>query len=198
MDATIIIYVVIAIAVIGLVATLLLRGRRTPPGTYTTTRDANDPAAPPAGGGTDTLEAPRGPTATAPPPSECRPKKNPCRPASRFRRTPQRWRPHRWRRRRRSRAAWPGWARAWSSPTTPWARVCAALFSRDNIDDDVWDEIEETLLLADIGTEPTLELVEALRERVRVVGSRNPPKSRRCSARSSSSWWTRPWTVRWP
>ena len=34
-----------------------------------------------------------------------------------------------------------------------------ALLSQDRIDDDVWDEIEETLLMADLGTEPTLEPV---------------------------------------
>ncbi|MCW4466218.1 signal recognition particle-docking protein FtsY [Glutamicibacter sp. MNS18] len=49
-----------------------------------------------------------------------------------------------------------------------------ALLSQDKIDEDVWDEIEETLLLADLGTEPTLELVDALRERVKVEGSRDP------------------------
>ncbi|MFJ2617810.1 signal recognition particle-docking protein FtsY [Glutamicibacter sp. NPDC087344] len=51
-----------------------------------------------------------------------------------------------------------------------------ALLSQDSIDEDVWDEIEETLLLADLGTEPTLELVDALRERVKVEGSRDPQR----------------------
>ncbi len=51
-----------------------------------------------------------------------------------------------------------------------------ALLSQDKIDEDVWDEIEETLLLADLGTEPTLELVDALRERVKVEGSRDPQR----------------------
>ncbi|MFY9679705.1 signal recognition particle-docking protein FtsY, partial [Glutamicibacter protophormiae] len=50
------------------------------------------------------------------------------------------------------------------------------LLSQDSIDEDVWDEIEETLLLADLGTEPTLELVDALRERVKVEGSRDPQR----------------------
>ncbi|HRO31593.1 signal recognition particle-docking protein FtsY, partial [Citricoccus sp.] len=49
-----------------------------------------------------------------------------------------------------------------------------ALLSTDNITDDVWDEVEETLLLADLGTEPTMELVDRLRERVTVEGSRDP------------------------
>lgn len=49
-----------------------------------------------------------------------------------------------------------------------------ALLSADKIDEDVWDEVEETLLLADLGTEPTMQLVDALRERVKVIGTRSP------------------------
>lgn len=49
-----------------------------------------------------------------------------------------------------------------------------ALLSSDKIDESVWDEVEETLLLADLGTEPTMQLVDALRERVKVLGTRTP------------------------
>jgi fused signal recognition particle receptor len=49
-----------------------------------------------------------------------------------------------------------------------------ALLSSDKIDENVWDEVEETLLLADLGTEPTMQLVDALRERVKVLGTRDP------------------------
>lgn len=49
-----------------------------------------------------------------------------------------------------------------------------ALLSRDKIDQDVWDEVEETLLLADLGAEPSARLVEALQQRVRVEGTENP------------------------
>ncbi|MFE8885116.1 signal recognition particle-docking protein FtsY [Pseudarthrobacter enclensis] len=49
-----------------------------------------------------------------------------------------------------------------------------ALLSSDRIDENVWDEVEETLLLADLGTEPTMQLVDALRERVKVLGTRSP------------------------
>lgn len=49
-----------------------------------------------------------------------------------------------------------------------------ALLSSDRIDESVWDEVEETLLLADLGTEPTIQLVDALRERVKVLGTRTP------------------------
>lgn len=48
-----------------------------------------------------------------------------------------------------------------------------ALLSRDSIDDETWDEIEETLLVADLGVGPTMELVERLRTRVRVDGTGN-------------------------
>ncbi|WP_188037683.1 signal recognition particle-docking protein FtsY [Actinotalea sp. JY-7885] len=49
-----------------------------------------------------------------------------------------------------------------------------AVLSRDHLTEDDWDEIEETLLLADVGAGPTTELVDALRERVRVLGVREP------------------------
>ncbi len=49
-----------------------------------------------------------------------------------------------------------------------------ALLSRSSIDEDTWDEVEETLLLADLGTGPTTELVERLRQRVAVEGTADP------------------------
>ncbi|WP_104088151.1 signal recognition particle-docking protein FtsY [Arthrobacter sp. GMC3] len=49
-----------------------------------------------------------------------------------------------------------------------------ALLARDTIDENVWEEVEETLLLADIGTDSTMELVDTLRERVKVLGTRSP------------------------
>nr|WP_255728056.1 signal recognition particle-docking protein FtsY [Nesterenkonia sp. LB17] len=49
-----------------------------------------------------------------------------------------------------------------------------ALLSRDEIDEDVWEEIEEVLLMADLGTDPTMELVDRLRERVKVEGTKDP------------------------
>lgn len=52
------------------------------------------------------------------------------------------------------------------------------LLSRDNLDEDTWEEIEDTLLTADVGVTPTQELVERLRERVRVLGTRTPEELR--------------------
>ncbi|MFD3542888.1 signal recognition particle-docking protein FtsY [Streptomyces sp. NPDC058662] len=48
------------------------------------------------------------------------------------------------------------------------------LLSREHLDEDTWEEIEETLLIADVGVVPTQELVDRLRERVRVLGTRTP------------------------
>ncbi|GAA2226075.1 signal recognition particle-docking protein FtsY [Streptomyces amakusaensis] len=52
------------------------------------------------------------------------------------------------------------------------------LLSREHLDEDTWEEIEETLLIADVGVAPTQELVERLRERVRVLGTRTPDELR--------------------
>jgi fused signal recognition particle receptor len=49
-----------------------------------------------------------------------------------------------------------------------------ALLSRDHLDEDTWEEIEEVLLVADVGVAPTQELVERLRTRVKVLGTRTP------------------------
>ncbi|WP_329062950.1 signal recognition particle-docking protein FtsY [Streptomyces sp. NBC_01429] len=52
------------------------------------------------------------------------------------------------------------------------------LLSREYLDEETWEEIEETLLTADVGVAPTQELVERLRERVRVLGTRTPQELR--------------------
>ncbi|WP_456786519.1 signal recognition particle-docking protein FtsY [Cellulomonas sp. P5_C5] len=53
------------------------------------------------------------------------------------------------------------------------ARLLAVL-SKDHLTEDDWDELEETLLLADVGAGPTGELIDALRTRVRVEGLKDP------------------------
>ncbi|MEU9106545.1 signal recognition particle-docking protein FtsY [Streptomyces xanthophaeus] len=52
------------------------------------------------------------------------------------------------------------------------------LLSREHLDEDTWEEIEETLLVADVGVAPTQELVDRLRERVKVLGTRSPEELR--------------------
>jgi fused signal recognition particle receptor len=52
------------------------------------------------------------------------------------------------------------------------------LLSREHLDEETWEEIEDTLLTADVGVAPTQELVERLRERVKVIGTRTPAELR--------------------
>jgi fused signal recognition particle receptor len=53
-------------------------------------------------------------------------------------------------------------------------RGLLTLLSREHLDEDTWEEIEDTLLRADVGVGPTQELVERLRVAVRVEGTRTP------------------------
>ncbi len=52
-----------------------------------------------------------------------------------------------------------------------WGRGLLALLSRERVDEDTWEEIEDLLIGADVGVGPTQELVERLRARVRVEGN---------------------------
>jgi fused signal recognition particle receptor len=45
------------------------------------------------------------------------------------------------------------------------------LLSRDKLDEDTWEDIEDSLITADVGVGPTQELVGRLRERLRVEGN---------------------------
>ncbi|WP_159618267.1 signal recognition particle-docking protein FtsY [Arthrobacter zhaoguopingii] len=160
----IVIFFVIAIAVVGSAAVLLLKGRRTPPGAYPTLRDADDRGGLDVHGATS-VDLVDGEVATTPGvvvpddlsgldeavtelPTTERPEPVQGRLA-----------------RLRARLV---------RSNTALGKGLLALLSRDKIDEDVWDEVEETLLLADLGTEPTTELVDALRARVKVSGSRTP------------------------
>ena len=53
-----------------------------------------------------------------------------------------------------------------------------ALLSRDRLDPQTWEEIEDVLLLADVGVGPATEIVENLRRVVTVEGARDPEKLR--------------------
>ena len=48
------------------------------------------------------------------------------------------------------------------------------LLSRDRLDDDTWDEIEEVLITADVGVTPARQIVSDLRTKVKVEGTRTP------------------------
>ncbi|AIY18240.1 signal recognition particle-docking protein FtsY [Pimelobacter simplex] len=53
-------------------------------------------------------------------------------------------------------------------------RGLLGLLSRDQLDEDTWEAMEDLLLAADIGVAPTQELVERLRTRLRVEGGKTP------------------------
>ncbi|GAA1890333.1 signal recognition particle-docking protein FtsY [Asanoa iriomotensis] len=53
-----------------------------------------------------------------------------------------------------------------------------AVLARDRLDEDAWEEIEDSLIAADVGVEATHEIVGRLRERTKVLGTRNPTELR--------------------
>jgi fused signal recognition particle receptor len=56
---------------------------------------------------------------------------------------------------------------------TTLGRGLLSVLSRDKLDDDAWDEVEEALLTADVGIGATTEIVERLRTRTKVLGTRS-------------------------
>src|SRR5580704_13126087 len=52
------------------------------------------------------------------------------------------------------------------------------LLSRDRLDDDTWDEIEEVLITADVGVVPARLMVDELKTKVKVLGTRSPDEVR--------------------
>jgi fused signal recognition particle receptor len=52
------------------------------------------------------------------------------------------------------------------------------LLSRDRLDDETWDEIEEVLITADMGVTPARQITSDLRTRVKVEGARTPDEVR--------------------
>jgi len=57
-------------------------------------------------------------------------------------------------------------------------RGLLALLSRDDLDEDDWEEVEDTLLTADMGVTPSMQLVQSLRSKVAVLGARTPAELR--------------------
>jgi fused signal recognition particle receptor len=52
------------------------------------------------------------------------------------------------------------------------------LITRDRIDEDTWEEFEATLITSDLGVAPTTELVESLRNKLRVEGISKPGQAK--------------------
>jgi fused signal recognition particle receptor len=57
-------------------------------------------------------------------------------------------------------------------------RGLLSVLSRENLDDEAWEEVEEALLTADVGVRPTTEIVERLKIRTKVLGTRSPGELR--------------------
>jgi fused signal recognition particle receptor len=52
------------------------------------------------------------------------------------------------------------------------------LLSHDRLDDEAWEEVEDSLIGADVGVEATREIVARLRERTRILGTRSQAELR--------------------
>jgi fused signal recognition particle receptor len=52
-------------------------------------------------------------------------------------------------------------------------RGLLSILARERLDDDAWEEVEEALLTADVGISATQEIVERLRTRTKVLGTRS-------------------------
>jgi len=61
---------------------------------------------------------------------------------------------------------------------SPLSRGLLLLITRDRIDEDTWEEFEATLITSDLGVAPTTELVDALRNKLRVEGVSAPGEAR--------------------
>ena len=55
-----------------------------------------------------------------------------------------------------------------------WSRSIGTLFRRTALDDDFWDDLEESLIVADVGAITTMELLDTLRDRVSDEGLKEP------------------------
>jgi fused signal recognition particle receptor len=56
--------------------------------------------------------------------------------------------------------------------------VLLGLLSRDTLDEAAWEQIEDTLIGADVGVTPAREIVDELRAKVKVLGTRSPDEVR--------------------
>ncbi|MBT3941350.1 MAG: signal recognition particle-docking protein FtsY [Chloroflexi bacterium] len=59
-----------------------------------------------------------------------------------------------------------------------WSRSIGALFRRTALDDDFWDELEESLIVADVGAVTTMELLDTLRDSANDEGVKEPVQVR--------------------
>jgi fused signal recognition particle receptor len=59
-----------------------------------------------------------------------------------------------------------------------WKRVLGGIFSRSAIDDEFWEELEEALIVSDVGVQTTMELVDLLRDDIDEKDLKEPQEVR--------------------
>jgi len=161
----IILIVVLAVLLVAVGGTMLLRGRgrgrgaASPPGTDTgTTTDSGSTAAGTGtqASGTATLPPVAPPSRPTAPPADKPVIEKPPPSAGRMVRL-------------RARLA---------RSQTGFGSALLSLLSRERLDDDTWEEIEEVLITADVGVTPARQMVSDLRTKVKVEGTRTPEEVR--------------------
>ena len=74
-----------------------------------------------------------------------------------------------------------------ASTSRNWAERVSSLFRRGSLDEDLWDELEEALIVADVGVSTTFSLLERLRDRVHAERIADPAvalEALRCEVRA--------------
>ncbi|MCI1634997.1 signal recognition particle-docking protein FtsY [Bifidobacterium sp.] len=61
-----------------------------------------------------------------------------------------------------------------SKSANPFGKVLFTILTKDNLTESDWEEVEDTLLLADVGAQASSQLVDELRSDVRVTGQKDP------------------------
>ncbi|MGC4154962.1 MAG: signal recognition particle-docking protein FtsY [Propionicimonas sp.] len=65
-----------------------------------------------------------------------------------------------------------------SASTNPFARGLLGLLSADKLDAEAWEDLEATLITADLGVGPTTELIDALRKELAIDGVSDPGRAK--------------------
>ncbi|KAB7790209.1 signal recognition particle-docking protein FtsY [Bifidobacterium leontopitheci] len=65
-----------------------------------------------------------------------------------------------------------------SKSSNPFGKALFAILTRDNLTEADWEDVEDTLLLADVGAEASEQLVDDLRKDARITGKADPAEVR--------------------
>lgn len=65
-----------------------------------------------------------------------------------------------------------------SKSANPFGKALFAILTKDNLSETDWEDIEDTLILADVGTDASEQIVDALRADARVNSSKTPAEVR--------------------